>query len=144
VWRDSMWERSRTAATGHIRDDGSVPWWHQPTRLFATAVIASRATGSVPCISGRRRASYGLRQAPAVGGATKGAAVTYLIVGLDRTTHARWHQNVSASDIGTAEWIAQARARAQGIELIIAAVIGTNSAVMSDPAEERAVEAKAA
>ena len=79
-----------------------------------------------------------------MGGATKGAAVTYLIVGLDRKTHARWHQNVSASDIGTAEWIAQARARAQGIELVVAAVIGPNSAVMSDPAEERTVEAKAA
>ena len=70
--------------------------------------------------------------------------MTYLIVGLDRKTHARWHQNVSASDIGTAEWIAQARARAHGIELVVAAVIGPNSAVMSDPAEERTVEAKAA
>jgi hypothetical protein len=79
-----------------------------------------------------------------VGGATKGAAVTYLIVGLDRKTHARWHQNVSASDIGTVEWIAQARAKAQGIELVVAAVIGPNSAVMSDPAEERTVESKAA
>ena len=70
--------------------------------------------------------------------------MTYLIVGLDRKTHARWHQNVSASDIGTAEWIAQTRAKAQGIELVVAAVIGPNSAVMSDPAEERILESKAA
>jgi hypothetical protein len=79
-----------------------------------------------------------------VRGAKKGAAVIYLVVGLDRKTHARWHKNVSASDIRTAEWIAQARARAQGVELVVAAVIGPNSAVMSDPAEERTGEAKAA
>jgi len=62
--------------------------------------------------------------------------VIYLIVGLDRRTHARWHQNVSASDIGTAKRIARARAHAQAIDLVVAAVVGPNSAVMSDPAEE--------
>jgi hypothetical protein len=70
--------------------------------------------------------------------------VTYLIVGLDRKTHARWHENVSADDIGTAERIARARAAAQGIELVVAAVIGPNSAVVSDPAEELAGGRKAA
>jgi hypothetical protein len=40
--------------------------------------------------------------------------VTYLIVGLDRKTLARWHQNVLARDIGAATGIAQARAAAQG------------------------------
>jgi hypothetical protein len=70
--------------------------------------------------------------------------VTYLIVGLDRKTHARWHENVSADDIGTAERIAEARAAAQGFDLVIAAVIGPNSAVMSDAAEERAARLKVA
>jgi len=74
----------------------------------------------------------------------KGAVVTYLIVGLDRRTHAPWHGNVSADDIGTAKRIALARARAQAIDLVVAAVIGPNSAVMSDPADERIVEWKVA
>ncbi len=56
----------------------------------------------------------------------------YLIVGLDRNTYARWHQNVCADEIVAAERIAQARAEAQGIDLVIAAVIGANSAVLSD------------
>jgi hypothetical protein len=70
--------------------------------------------------------------------------VTYLIVGLDRKTYARWHENVSADEIGTAERIAQARAKAQGIDLVVAAVIGPNSAVVSDPAEVRTLGSKAA
>ena len=74
----------------------------------------------------------------------KGAVVTYLIVGLDRRTHARWHENVSADDIGTAKRIAGARAAAQGLDLVVAAVIGPNSAVVSDPAEEWAATLKAA
>jgi hypothetical protein len=70
--------------------------------------------------------------------------VTYLIVGLDRKTHARWHENVSADDIGTAERIAEARAAAQGLDLVVAGVIGANSAVVSDPAERRTGRLKAA
>jgi hypothetical protein len=70
--------------------------------------------------------------------------VTYLIVGLDRKTHARWHENVSAEDIRTAKLFAEVRAAAQGIDLLIAAVIGPNSAVVSDPAEDRATGLKAA
>jgi hypothetical protein len=71
--------------------------------------------------------------------------VTYLlIVGLDRKTLVRWHQNVLARDIGTATGIAQARAAAQGIRLVVAAVIGPNSCVLEDPAEERLAAAKAA
>lgn len=58
--------------------------------------------------------------------------MTYLIVGLDRTTHTRWHENVSADDIATARRIAQARATAHGLDLVVAAVIGPNSAVLSD------------
>ena len=70
--------------------------------------------------------------------------MTYLIVGLDRTTLARWHQNVLARDIATATRIAHARAAAQGVRLVVAAVIGPNSAVLSDPAEERAAASQAA
>lgn len=70
--------------------------------------------------------------------------MTYLVVGLDRKTHAPWHENVSADDVGTAKRIARARAAAEGIELVVAAVIGPNSAVVSDPAEDLAAEVKAA
>lgn len=70
--------------------------------------------------------------------------MTYLVVGLDRKTHARWHENVSAEDVGTAQQLAQARAAAQGVDLVVAAVIGPNSAVVSDPAEEPAAGLKAA
>jgi hypothetical protein len=64
--------------------------------------------------------------------------VTYLIVGLDRKTQARWHENVSADDIGTAKRIAQARAAVHGLDFVVAAVIGPNSVVVSDSAEDRA------
>ena len=70
--------------------------------------------------------------------------MTYLIVGLDRKTQGRWHENVSADDIGTAERIARTRAMAQGIDLVVAAVIGPNSSVVPDTADDRAVPAKAA
>jgi hypothetical protein len=70
--------------------------------------------------------------------------MTYLIVGVDRRTFVRWHENVAADDIGAAKRIAQTRAKAHGIDLVIAAVIGANSAVVSDPVEERAAGWKAA
>ena len=70
--------------------------------------------------------------------------MTYLVVGLDRKTHAPWHENVSADNVETAERIARARAAAQGIELLVAAAFGPNSAVVSDPAEDLAAEVKAA
>ena len=62
--------------------------------------------------------------------------MTYLIVGLDLKTYAPWHGNVSADDTGTAKRIARVRAAAQGLDLVVAAVIGPNSAVVSDSAEE--------
>jgi hypothetical protein len=55
--------------------------------------------------------------------------VTYLIVGLDLNTLVPWHRNILATDAGTATRIAQARAAGQGIALVVAAVIGPNSAV---------------
>ena len=64
--------------------------------------------------------------------------MTYLIVGLDRATLTQWHGHVLARDAGTATRIAQARAAAHGIRLVIAAVIGPNSSVLSGGAEDRA------
>ncbi len=58
--------------------------------------------------------------------------MTYLIVGLDQRTHARWHEHIRARDSRTATRIAQTRAAAQGIRLVIAAVIGPNSNVMPE------------
>ena len=70
--------------------------------------------------------------------------MTYLIVGLDLTTFTRWHGNVLASDIETAIRIARVRAGAKGIELVVVAVIGPNSAVLPEPAEELMASSKAA
>jgi hypothetical protein len=75
---------------------------------------------------------------------TKEAVVTYLVVGLDLATHTPWHDNVSADDVGTATRIARARAAAQGIDLVVAALIGPNSAVVSDSPPKRASRLKAA
>jgi hypothetical protein len=60
--------------------------------------------------------------------------MTYLIVGIDRATHARWHGHVLADDMLAAEHLAQARASRQGVKLVVAAVIGPNSAVLSGAA----------
>ena len=60
--------------------------------------------------------------------------MTYLVVGLDQSTFAPWHENVGAVDVGTAKQVAFARAQARGIQLVIAAVIGPNSTVLADPA----------
>jgi hypothetical protein len=70
--------------------------------------------------------------------------MTYLIVGVDRNTFEQWHQNVLARDVGTATRIAQARAAVQGVKLVVAAVIGPNSCVLSDPADNRATALRAA
>ena len=58
--------------------------------------------------------------------------MTYLIVGLDRRTHAPWHGNVLERDTARATRTAVARARAGGVDLIVAAVIGPNSSVLDD------------
>ena len=58
--------------------------------------------------------------------------MVYLITGLDRSTFARWHDHVMAADVTIATRIAQARAAAQGIELVVAAVIGPNSSLVGD------------
>ena len=58
----------------------------------------------------------------------------YLIVGIDRSTFARWHDNVMARDVGLAEHLARSRAARQGIDLVVAAAIGPYSTVVNDPA----------
>jgi hypothetical protein len=65
--------------------------------------------------------------------------MVYLIVGLDRSTSARWHDNVMASDVSTAEDVARARAAVQGVHLAVAATIGPYSSVEHvDPARSPA------
>jgi hypothetical protein len=81
---------------------------------------------------------------PGAATATEGKAVTYLIVGLDKNTLAAWHENIGADDVTTAKRLAHARAAAQGINLLVAAVIGPNLSVLSDTDGERATESKAA
>jgi hypothetical protein len=56
--------------------------------------------------------------------------MTYLIIGLDRRTLAPWHRNVLERDAAGATRAALARARADGIDLVIAALIGPNSSVV--------------
>ncbi len=70
--------------------------------------------------------------------------MTYLIVGLDRTTLAPWHGNVLAGDVTTATRIAGARAAARGVQLMVVAVIGPNSSVLPLPEAALAAAAKAA
>jgi hypothetical protein len=70
--------------------------------------------------------------------------VTYLIVGLDRQTLAPWHENVHAGDAETATRVALDRAEARGIDLVVAAVIGPNSSVVSIPVDQRAMSSRAA
>jgi hypothetical protein len=70
--------------------------------------------------------------------------VTYLIVGLDRQTLAPWHQNVQAADATSATRVAFDRAQSRGIDLVVAAVIGPNSSIVSIPVDERATPARAA
>jgi hypothetical protein len=70
--------------------------------------------------------------------------MTYLIVGLDRSTLAPWHRNVLARDAGTATRLARGRAAAQGVQLVVAAVIGPNSSVLADAGTRSAAASEAA
>jgi hypothetical protein len=60
--------------------------------------------------------------------------MVYLIVGVDRRTLAPWHRNVAGSDVPSARRRARTRARAAGVDLVVAAVIGPCSTVLSEPA----------
>lgn len=52
--------------------------------------------------------------------------MTYLIVGLDRSTLAPWERHVREGDVASATRAAIARAGADGVDLMVAAVIGPN------------------
>jgi hypothetical protein len=56
--------------------------------------------------------------------------MTFLIVGVDRRSLTPWHRNVLARESGEAARLALARAAADGIALVIAAVIGPGGAVL--------------
>jgi hypothetical protein len=56
----------------------------------------------------------------------------YLIVGLDRRTLAPWHRNVREHDAASARRAALARAGADGVDLVVAAVIGPGSNVIDN------------
>ncbi len=75
---------------------------------------------------------------------TQGATMVYLIVGIDRSTNARWHDNVMANDVGLAEHIARSRAARQGVDLVVAAAIGPYSTVVSEPSRTWLATPKAA
>lgn len=64
--------------------------------------------------------------------------MTYLIVGLDKHTLTPWRENIAAGDVTTAKQAALARASAQGIEVVVAAVIGPNLSLPMDSAHKRA------
>jgi hypothetical protein len=70
--------------------------------------------------------------------------VTYLVVGLDQSTFAPWHENIRAVDVATAKRVAFARAQARGIQLVVAAVIGPHSTVLADPVAAAAILRSAA
>jgi hypothetical protein len=70
--------------------------------------------------------------------------VIYLIVGLDRTSLASWHENIQARDVTAVTRLALARAQARGINLVVAAVIGLHSSVLPHPAGEPATTSKPA
>jgi hypothetical protein len=70
--------------------------------------------------------------------------MTYLIVGVDRSTLAGWHQNVHGDDVAAATRAALARAAERGIDLVVAAVIGPACNVLFVPAPEPRVAPKAA
>ena len=55
--------------------------------------------------------------------------MVYLVAGLDHSTCSRWHDHVAAADPTGAARDAMARASRQGIELVVAAVIGPYGSV---------------
>jgi hypothetical protein len=56
----------------------------------------------------------------------------YLVAGLDRTTLGRWHDHVMARDATLAARIARGRAADQGVDLVVAAVVGPCSNLEAD------------
>jgi hypothetical protein len=62
----------------------------------------------------------------------KGTPMIYLVAGLDRSTLDRWHDHVMARDAAGAARIACSRAAGQGLDLVVAAVIGPYGSVEAD------------
>ena len=58
----------------------------------------------------------------------------YLVAGLDRSTLDRWHDHVTARDASGAARIARGRAAGQGVDLVVAAVVGPCSNIEADAA----------
>jgi hypothetical protein len=54
----------------------------------------------------------------------------YLVVGLDRRTLAPWHRNVREPDVASASRAAVTHADADGVDLLVAAVIGPGANVL--------------
>jgi len=55
-----------------------------------------------------------------------------LVVGVDRRTLAHWHANVLTDDPGDAATRARAMAAADGVDLVVAAIVGPRSAVLPE------------
>lgn len=68
----------------------------------------------------------------------------YLVAGLDRSTLGRWHDHVMAADASVAAGIARGRAAGQGVDLVVAAVIGPYSSPEPDVGVTGFVRPKAA
>lgn len=70
--------------------------------------------------------------------------MVYLVAGLDRSTLNRWHDHVMASDASVAAQHARGRAAGQGVDLVVAAVIGPYGSVEADAVPARYVRPRAA
>jgi hypothetical protein len=68
----------------------------------------------------------------------------YLVAGLDRSTLGRWHDHVMAADASGAAGLARRRAAGQGVDLVVAAVIGPYSSIEPDVGVTGFVRPKAA
>ena len=56
--------------------------------------------------------------------------MTFLIIGLDRRTFAPWHRNILERDVASASRAAVTRAGADGVDLVVAAVVGPGSSIL--------------
>jgi hypothetical protein len=60
--------------------------------------------------------------------------MNYLVVGLDRRTLTPWQRHVRRHDVAAAALAAVAHAAADGVDLVVAAVIGPGSNALDIPA----------
>jgi hypothetical protein len=57
--------------------------------------------------------------------------MTFLVVGVDNRTLAPWHRHVMAPDIESARLAGRLRAAAEGVVLVVAAVVGPGAEVQA-------------